>query len=475
MTTTTEPTRPRQVDIKEITVINAIMTPINVLPMLVELNLFEDMFAGGMYGNITLNDDSALIDTFSFMGEELINLHFDTPKFDTPIRKTFRCCGITNRFFVRDSQVEQYTIHFVSPEVAMDHFGVIQTAFDGKVDDIVEKIYTDYLLFPRYYEVNEDNTSATPSEEETPLRMISEYPQKIKFVSPSWSPIKCLSWLASKIASVPPITAPNALFFESNKSYNFGSIEEILVQTRKNQALAGVYYYVPGNLRDFKSDSGSPIGNTVNVGGREFSSPDIPMEFFGVHDLTVITDVDSLKNMQKGYLASVYHKIDVMNKQHTVEEYDHVENFYRYNHTSPYATGFFLDGAVRSPYAHQFVGFSHPGLHTGVENNLNETASKIMPARNSLLQDIGQIKLKLDAAGRTDIEVGNVIYMYYPRGGVKSDIQTTLPIRDEHYSGVYIITAIHHRINREEHLMTMEVVKDSFDNGANATGGLDQK
>jgi hypothetical protein len=72
--------------------------------------------------------------------------------------------------------------------------------------------------------------------------------------------------------------------------------------------------------------------------------------------------------------------------------------------------------------------------------------------------------MNITVPGRTDVEVGRLLYFLYPSLGGKAESDNTSSElqQDKLYSGYYLITAINHRINRHEHSMTMEIVKDSL-------------
>jgi len=78
--------------------------------------------------------------------------------------------------------------------------------------------------------------------------------------------------------------------------------------------------------------------------------------------------------------------------------------------------------------------------------------------------DLTNIKLNLTIPGRTDVEVGKMLYFSYPSLGGKDDSNNADPSKSEDpsYSGYYFITAIRHKLNFNEHNMTMECVKDSL-------------
>jgi hypothetical protein len=76
--------------------------------------------------------------------------------------------------------------------------------------------------------------------------------------------------------------------------------------------------------------------------------------------------------------------------------------------------------------------------------------------------ELTNIKMNMTVPGRTDAEVGRIIYFEYPSMGAKDETDSGSSAQDKLYSGFYIITAIHHKVNKLEHSMTMEVIKDSL-------------
>ena len=84
--------------------------------------------------------------------------------------------------------------------------------------------------------------------------------------------------------------------------------------------------------------------------------------------------------------------------------------------------------------------------------------------RKCSLLGLTNVKLNITVPGRTDVEVGRMLYFKFPKLSPASeeDIVNDDKHLDSLYSGRYLITAVHHRITPNEHLMIMEIVKDSL-------------
>ena len=80
----------------------------------------------------------------------------------------------------------------------------------------------------------------------------------------------------------------------------------------------------------------------------------------------------------------------------------------------------------------------------------------------SQLQQAEATKIEIMVAGRTDYTVGMKVQLnlHKIQPLVKSDLESEM--KDNMFSGNYLISAVSHYINRERHECTMEVIKDSF-------------
>jgi hypothetical protein len=239
---------PGNVHLYEISIIGGNNEYIPLNNSMLELTLFEDIYSSGMYGVVSVLDASGILSKLKFIGEDLLNIHFDVPGINSPIKKTFRCYKCADRTFKNGNVSEVFNLHFVSPEVFMDHHVPVQKAFSGLTEDIVAELFSDYIIHPRY--VNFDGESLDWESGYTELSLFTESKQIVKFVSPTWSPMKCISWLAAKTKPTGTgLSLPNTLFFESNKRFYWASVEDMIKSQYESRNIAGVYIYAPGNTK----------------------------------------------------------------------------------------------------------------------------------------------------------------------------------------------------------------------------------
>lgn len=433
------------VKIAELKLISSTNIIFDLTEFLVELNIYEDMFSSTLTGTIILSDSLNLIEKAPIIGEEILVIKVETPTFTSKISKTFRVYKISDRNIVRDNNTQLFTLHFASIELFYDILLPLFIPFKGNITDVAGEIFSDYIAASREYQVSESSDEVKELETETPLVILNDTSNKVKFVSPGWTPFKCLNWLASK--SIPKEgKAKNFLFFESNKAFYFGSIEHVFKEAVQNDLTIGTYSIAASNIRDGAS------------------APDINREFFIAKDVEMVDTTDHIKNYTNGYLANRLITLDIINKEYKVTDYDYVNEYKNQFHSSgsgPTSVPPFTSESLRNSATNISFYPVNPKLYNDFENNISEKMSEIYGNRRSSMLDLSNLKMHLTVPGRTDVEIGRTLYFSYPALGAK-DETSEAGLEDTNYSGYYLITAIHHKINKVDHSMRMEIVKDSL-------------
>ena len=108
------------VDVKEVVVIKDNNEELNISQLVGELNIYEDMFKNGLYGNILLIDAGNFITKFPIIGNEYIRIQIVTPSLPQRIYKTFKVYSVTNRAMIQDTGTQSYVLHFCSTELFID-------------------------------------------------------------------------------------------------------------------------------------------------------------------------------------------------------------------------------------------------------------------------------------------------------------------------------------------------------------------
>ena len=410
---------------------------IDLKDYLAELNIYENIFSPGLSGTITLSDSRNLIKDLPILGEELLIVDFKTPTFDDnlSIYKTFRITGIADKHYAKDGSTQVYILNFCSVETVRDITSAIYQAYEGSPEEIVSRIYNDYLSHIRNVTVDNEPHSDT----KTPLNIIGKSTNVLKFVSPGWSAVQCINWVAGKAVPENNLAA-NYLFWETTKGFYFGNLDNLF--KNKNSISIGKYIYSQTYVNNLE------LGNTAE-------------KMLTIRDLSIKKNFDQLSNNNNGYLASRLINVDLHNKTYKIYDYDHAEKFANYTHLETgKITPLFDLNTARIPDSYSKLNYSHPTLHTGMDRNFDEIVKEISGNRRSNLIELGNFNMSLTIPGRTDIEAGNVIEIRLPDD--KMFAKKVESADDELYSGFYLITALNHKINALGHFIKMTVTKDCF-------------
>ena len=447
--------RAGSVDVVELKIISNTGVIADLKEFLVELNIYEDIFSDTLYGDVLISDSRNMIDFLPIIGEEYINIHVQTPTFEQSgdfIKKTFRIYRLSNRSVVRDNNTQLYTLHFASRELFDDMLIPVYSSFEGNIAEIALDVYNKFLVTSRNINISDDETNLN-TETDTTLFVVSETDNSIKFVSPGWSPLKIINWLASKAIPKSDTKAKDFLFYETIKAFYFTSVEKIYKSASDEQNIVGVYSYSAANLKD---DGETDPNRQLNL----------------VSNIELVESNDYIKNYTNGYLSNRLITLDVFNKKYELIDYDYVQDYKNYYHSSgkgDKAQPLFDKDSPSVPFSSISFYPVNPRLfQTSATNyfkdNISEKMKDIYGNRKCSLLGLTNVKLNITVPGRTDVEAGRMLYFRFPKLSPASeeDIHNDEKHLDSLYSGRYLITAVHHRINPTEHIMIMEIVKDSL-------------
>ena len=409
-----------------------------------EINLYEDIFSPVMFGDIVITDSTNLISRAPILGNELITMKIRTKTLEdnnsNVLEKTFQIYAIENRQLNNDRE-SFYTLRFTSQEGYIDNITTISKTFRGTTDAVVEEIFTEYLETPR--RVDGDKTTGL-------VLTDSPHRSRVTFTSNFWSAFQCLNFI-SKRSRAATLNSTDFLFYESNKSFYFTSLES-LVSNQMENGLFDDYVLEPEGV-DFprRSFPYTYVGNML------------PNGFTALDNLSIPKTIDLLENVDSGYLASAGFSYDVITKQYKETTFDARQQF-------PFLekTGDGLpipEGVARNPY--RFREFFP--LNSALYNDYNLDSSTVENAliRQSYINSINNFKFELTFPGRTDIEVGRLINLIYPSpeekdkessGGTQEGTDF-----DRMLTGPVLLTALHHKLDPQGYVIKAEGVKNGLE------------
>lgn len=414
----------------------------DITDFMMEINLYEDLFSFCMTGNVILADAANLISNLPIVGNEFITVKFRTPTLeDSPenvIQKTFQVYAIYDRI-LNDDRSQFYNISFISPEGYENQTTVVGKSYNDSTDAVVKKIYEEYIEVDR------------------PLIIFdTPHVSRIKYTSNYWSPFKNMNFVAKR-AKGSTLNGSDYLFFETNKSFYFASIESLI----DAQIKGGIFdEYV---LERNGAKMPRRINPSLTYVGNQF-----PSSMTAIENLKLLTSIDTLDGNNRGAFASTIDGYDFYTKKIVRSDFDFIENMDKFQKTGP--TNILPPNLKRNSLSNK----TYYSQNTGLYNDFGLTDEEDLPAgstaqtivdrisnRKSYLNSFENYKFEATLPGRTDINVGHVISLLYPSAEAPT-AGSTSTILDPMLSGLYIISAIHHKFNADRHIMTVEMIKNGL-------------
>jgi hypothetical protein len=396
-------------------------TKIDISGMMVEVDIYEDIFSHTLSGSVTMTENFNLIHDLPIICEEVIEIEFYTPSIQTRFYKQFFVYKIGRRLIDGNTK-NVYLLNIVSIESLKDLNTKISKAFSGMPHDIINEIFTRYLKVD----------SKLDTSQSTNL---------IKFISPYWSPFKCINYAASKSISADKYKTPTYLFYETNQKFKFRSLNELFKTNPVTE-----FFYDKNNMRTMTEDGES--------------SRDIDREFKQVETFDIIEATDYIDRLMNGVYSFKVFDVNILNKTITKQVYNYWDNFEDTNHLgknpmhSEYVT--FDDENCRIEWL-----ITNPHVHNVIKKDLN---AEILSKRLPLLAQTEMFSIEITVPGRLGIECGDTAIFNLMNYELKKEEDLKLKDMDKYYSGKYLITSIEHRLTKTRHKMNLQLIKESFEN-----------
>lgn len=411
---------------------------LDLLPYLLELNYFEDIFNNTISGSIVVNDSVGLLNFASISGTEYINIRFrKSDSLPVTIDRNFRIFGISDRRFDLSNNNEVYKIEFCSEEFILSEQYRISKSYKGKsISDIVGDICG------RYLKIGTDTKSKS--------LFIDDTQGVYDFVLPNKKPLETINWLCNYAIPSKYPNGADILFFENRIGYFFTSLQHLF---QSNPVLGFVY-----NPKNITSDVYSNMTNVLSF--------------------EVINYVNNLDSMNKGKFANRLITVDPFKRTKTVTDFNYndyvkksaslngspVTNNYQNKHGKMLFESPSKDmeaGVLRmmvSNAGHQmtmpFVKDNNPSAVTR-----DYQIERTIPYRVAQLELSRHTTLKITVPGNSGLFAGMCVNFTTP----SSSILNTKGDRpmDPYLSGKYLVTAVRHIITPASYICVAEICKDS--------------
>jgi len=381
---------------------------VDIKGLMVELDLYEDIFSAVMTGSVVLGDALDLISSLAMHGNEFIQINVDKPSLNNPIIKTFRCYKIGDRS-PGTNGLQNYTIYFCSEELFISTQNLVSKSYKGlRVDQMVMDLLTNKLKV---------NTKK--------ICQIEQTTGVFDIIIPRMSALEAISWLA------PRSYGPNKnlfFFFENRDGFNFVSYETLLTK---------------------------PVYQTYAYNVKLEQNPVLNSNTFNV--LNVTQDHDILKASRTGAYSSTLAVLDIINRQYTattfnVKQLTDNATLNAYLPSNDFPNRFGQSVFQTGGNALKFV------ISTDADPSSNPAnIKKWLPQTICRLGQLNTFKLAGSIPGDIQLKVGMVVGFYMP----KMEVQSRTTANDPFRSGRYLVSSIHHKFIMDVSTTIVELLSDS--------------
>jgi len=265
----------------------------DITNIIVEINLFEDIFKSTMTGSVIFADTNNLVDNMPIIGQEFLAFKIFTPglarsdlDFDYT-ENVFCVYEIGNRQSSTSSEIVE--LKLCSPELLRNERTRVSKSFEDTVSATVLSLLTD----PKYINTKKD-IFIEPS---LGVRVI---------VSPNFHPFSLIKNLSQEAIAYNN-NSPHFLFFENTRGFHFRSLQSLYAD-----GVSGQYHYGDKGFEDRYEADGS--------------SGTIAQGFKRILELQTPQKNNALQDINGGMLGSTLIMHDIYNKKYTKSTFSYFNN-----------------------------------------------------------------------------------------------------------------------------------------------------
>ena len=373
-----------------------------------ELNIYEDIFANVLSGDVVLLDTMNLPSKLHLHGNEYFMIDFQTPN-KNGFKKTFRIYKISDFSFYNNTSLI-YKISFCSEEFIISNQKRVSKSYKGVNNtSIIRDIVTNVLGSNKNLDL-----------EETKLAQ--------SLIIPNMTPFEAINWISSFSLNSELSTA--FLFFENKNGFNFKSLSNIFsTDVVKSIMVDSRYIINPENISNDERIKEISVVNVMNY-----------KQLF-----------NTLETITTGGYSSNMMKLDLFRQTHENLDFDFVTNqskkmnkFATVNNSSNRFNAQLFDG---SSFYRYFISFQ------------GDLVDKWLLQRASQFSLINSGRIEIQLPGDSRLKCGDLVYLDFPDITPISDNQE---VREDVYkSGVYLIASMRHQIYENNYINTIQLLKDS--------------
>ena len=444
---------------------------------IVEINLFESIFASSLTGSIILADTNNLTDNLPIIGQEYISLKIVTPGLEQTeqvidfTKNVFCLYEVGNRQSASVGS-EVYELKFCSPELLRNERVRVSKSFEQTTDQIVKAVMEN----PKYL-----NTRKKVYLEPTlGIR---------KILSPNYHPFQLIQNLARE-AMATADESPHYLFYENIFGFHFRSVQSLYSQGSQGEYHVGDI----GKREEFGNEQEQNYKRAIDfsIPNRNNSIADIKGGMLGstiiMHDIynkryqktmfKYFEEHDKYMRIESSY-APKYNNV-LIDDENTVENFTDARIHLhptsitekdldaQYVKVPPTVEELIEQGVDRG-LAVAAVEKEEQLAEEGNNDYISNRANKWLLHRNQRMHELNTgMTVNMSIHGNTTVTVGQVIEINVPISGLDHEGVGQSKLQ----SGLYLISKIRHTFSQptRTHMISLQATKDSYPIGLESKG-----
>jgi len=401
----------------------------DISEQILEISIYETIYRAFIYGEVFIVDNEAMISSFPFIGQEKMRIEWKRD--DEKLVKDFFVTDIFDVSRVNENST-LYGVSITSEKQVLNAVNLFSRSYSGRGEKIIKDIYDEYL--------NDD------------LEVLINAKTSHNVVFPYMKPMQAIDMVRQ-----------NVLAEDDSPMYVF----ETLYQERPR---LDSFRQMMENEPIIELSPSTPVKKNTGTGD---SSRDSLTNRGEIYEDKINTAYDLLENLSNGSYSSFSTVIDPSQKIGARTDFDFVR------HAPPvsnnHVSDFFTINDQRMNRLYQTRNIIIPQNAYAFDNtlpNLNgvdELDKSILNAYENR-SVLTSVKVHMDSVHITEnddiFSVGQAVTYNRPKTTVKTDPDKNRDTNDKVNSGTYIVSAIHHRLSREEYTMSVELIRDGIGEAA---------
>jgi len=416
----------------------------DIRTLIMECNIYEDVFAPSMSGDLMVADAQGLQSLFPIVGDETVQLMLASSGRDQQIIKPeFRIYKMDNRVAVQE-RTATYSLHLGSVPFILDQTKLVDGAYGpATADEIVTGIFNTYL---------KPLTTL-------PLKTIERCTGLHQFLFPRMSPLRALALVTSEAVSV---EHPNSMmvFYETHEGFHFRSLASLFTQKP-----AETYYYVPQNIPETES-------GTYKLGNVSFTKHQIIISSMQERSF------DILRGLTNGQFGMTVQYLDAVQKTYGRQMYNYTDQFKQNTRVGQTFDGHYQTVHEKSPIlmtpelAHSRYHITRLAVGGSKYIRDREQAAKTSSPFRRRTEALGHVQASFQqlqgtstfhvaVPGYSKLTAGQIVDLILPE---MSGSAKELLSPEKFFKGHYLVTSLCHRYTNGVYTTILECMRDSYAN-----------